>query len=219
MSIKISELPSATSVGANDYIPIVQGGTTKKATGGMLENYSTNEQRVGTWIDGKPLYRKVFQITTIPQVTTDGTVASSDGGLIDNNTTFAFIENAFAISDSNTIPSTIQTLPYINNSGRQLKCQVSASSRKLHVYLISNGTVYNNYYKVIVSVLYTKTTDTAVRGVVEQTRGIKLTKGEAIEEDDSMITPVEKEEEPIDETKVSGDKEDIGDDPVDEQTK
>lgn len=31
MSIKISELPSATSVGDNDLVPIVQGGETKKA--------------------------------------------------------------------------------------------------------------------------------------------------------------------------------------------
>ncbi len=32
MSIKISELPQATSVGSNDVIPIVQSGTTKQAT-------------------------------------------------------------------------------------------------------------------------------------------------------------------------------------------
>lgn len=36
MSIKISELPQATSVGSSDIVPIVQGGTTKQATAGMM---------------------------------------------------------------------------------------------------------------------------------------------------------------------------------------
>lgn len=36
MSIKISELPQATSVGSSDIVPIVQDGTTKQATAGMI---------------------------------------------------------------------------------------------------------------------------------------------------------------------------------------
>lgn len=35
--------------------------------GGGTGNYSTEETRIGTWIDGKPLYRKVIQ-TTSPSV-------------------------------------------------------------------------------------------------------------------------------------------------------
>ena len=32
------------------------------SSGGASENnYSTEEQRIGTWIDGKPLYRKVYK--------------------------------------------------------------------------------------------------------------------------------------------------------------
>lgn len=33
------------------------------SSGGPLEIYSTDERRIGTWIDGKPLYRKVVQGT------------------------------------------------------------------------------------------------------------------------------------------------------------
>ena len=29
-----------------------------------LNTYSTNEKQIGTWIDGKPIYRKVYQLTT-----------------------------------------------------------------------------------------------------------------------------------------------------------
>lgn len=40
MSIKISELPQATSVGSSDIVPIVQGGTTKQATAGIINSPS-----------------------------------------------------------------------------------------------------------------------------------------------------------------------------------
>lgn len=33
-------------------------------SGGSGEVYSTDEQVIGTWIDGKPVYRKVFQVTS-----------------------------------------------------------------------------------------------------------------------------------------------------------
>lgn len=61
-STKISDLTSATSLTGAEEIPIVQTGTTKKTTVGDIksENYSTTEQRVGTWIDGKPLYRRTI---------------------------------------------------------------------------------------------------------------------------------------------------------------
>lgn len=35
------------------------------------EVYSTEEQRIGTWIDGKPLYRRVYKLTT-PSSTSGG---------------------------------------------------------------------------------------------------------------------------------------------------
>ncbi len=31
-----------------------------------INNYSTNEQVIGTWVDGKPLYRKVLSTGTLP---------------------------------------------------------------------------------------------------------------------------------------------------------
>lgn len=35
-----------------------------------IEKYSTKEIKIGTWIDGKPLYRKVVDIGTLPNATT-----------------------------------------------------------------------------------------------------------------------------------------------------
>lgn len=42
-------------------------------------NYSTSEVAIGTWIDGKTIYRKVYKITSgLPGVDTVGTVNVSD---------------------------------------------------------------------------------------------------------------------------------------------
>lgn len=122
-----------------------------------LHNYSTNEQVVGTWTNGKPLYEKTFSITSIPQVTTDGTAVDTKTN-IGENVDFAFINNAFAIAGNTSFPN-YQTLPYLNNANRQLKSQITNNNNALAVDIISNGTAYNNYYMVVVVVNYTKSTD------------------------------------------------------------
>ena len=43
---------------------IIRNGITYGGGGTSLDNYSTKEQVVGTWIDGKPIYRKTFQLET-----------------------------------------------------------------------------------------------------------------------------------------------------------
>jgi hypothetical protein len=52
--------------------------------------YSTEEQRIGTWIDGKPLYRKVFDNPTLPL----------DTGLISTNYTVRHIDGMAHDGDS-----------------------------------------------------------------------------------------------------------------------
>ena len=39
-------------------------GSSDGSSGTSEEIYSTEETRIGTWIDGKPLYRRVFEVTT-----------------------------------------------------------------------------------------------------------------------------------------------------------
>lgn len=45
--------------------------TGKNIINNIQENYSTNEQKIGKWIDGKPLYRKVLNITNPAGSNTD----------------------------------------------------------------------------------------------------------------------------------------------------
>jgi hypothetical protein len=43
-----------------------------------FDNYSTTEQRIGTWIDGKPIYRKTFEINGAGSNVSDDILASLD---------------------------------------------------------------------------------------------------------------------------------------------
>lgn len=66
--VKISELNLATTINNSDLIPIVQNNETKSITKQDLvaDKYSTTEQVIGTWIDGKPIYRKVIEFGALP---------------------------------------------------------------------------------------------------------------------------------------------------------
>lgn len=44
-----------------------------------VDKYSTTETRVGTWIDGKPLYRRVFEIPTTSLSSSSTTAISING--------------------------------------------------------------------------------------------------------------------------------------------
>lgn len=226
-----------------DYIPVIKNTTGEaglldkvngvfygnSGTGTFLyaqytENYSTTEQRVGTWIDGKPLYEITVQ-TTMADCTTDGTSVNkninySDMGIA--NVDFFVPQFAFMRRPNGV------TIPLLF---AQDATKIAKYSFNVNYMILSNANTSYNSLDTYIVFRYTKSTDTATRGVVEQTRG--LTKG-GIDED-NMITPVEqpveekKEEEPIEKkseevvkenNEVSGEElKKLGDEPVDEQTK
>ena len=62
-----------------------------------LHTYSAIERRIGTWVNGKPLYRKVINVT-IPNTNTDGQISAK------------------AINVSNNINKVIKTYGYIENT-------------------------------------------------------------------------------------------------------
>ena len=82
MGVKISELVEKTTANSSDVIPIVDTGTKKITKENLLKeitnsietintkltnlgNYSTKEINTGKkWIDGKPIYRKVLELTS-----------------------------------------------------------------------------------------------------------------------------------------------------------
>lgn len=114
------------------------------------EVYSTEEQKIGTWIDGKPLYRKIIS-STLPKVTTDGTNVASTVP-INANIDFGYIEKAFYTD----IYSGRITLPWITGSGRVIRAYLDVPGQQIS--LLSN-TVELNEQPVTIIVCYTKTTD------------------------------------------------------------
>lgn len=165
MGIKISDLTSATSLTGSEELPIVQAGNTKKATISQVkaQNYSTTEQVIGTWIDGKPLYEVVIQ-DTMPNVTTAGTEVSKvvTWG---TNVEYAFCVCAwYATSNGNKNP-----LPYFTTQGYRAVVIIGSQGNNNKIVLTSSSTGQNGLLTTII-VRYTKTTDTAT-----QTRSANLT--------------------------------------------
>lgn len=121
-----------------------------------LQTYSTTEQRVGTWIDGKPLYRKVVS-SAMPQVSTDGTVVTLAISLVPSNTSnMFFVEWCFANGTVNNSYYAIP-IPTINHSAPSSQfATYNLYGRSME--LRSSKTSWNDF-TVYISVLYTKIAD------------------------------------------------------------
>ena len=114
------------------------------------EIYSSSEIKIGTWIDGKPLYRKVIS-GTLNDVTTAGTNVNSDVAINVDNRNITIIENAFVVASNRW-----WTLPFISNTGYVTIAFVSSGGNAIRFR--SNDTTYNGA-ACYCSVIYTKTTD------------------------------------------------------------
>lgn len=151
MSTKISDLTSAASLTGAEEVPIVQTGTTKKTTVGDIQknaNYSTTEQVVGTWIDGKTVYQKVIENT----VTLNGYAVV---GTINNVKDTISVDWLVRPSDIGTYGRT----GYLNsnyNTGIQAEID---SSNVLTISIWGKEGANSTSTTVRVIVRYTKTTD------------------------------------------------------------
>lgn len=112
--------------------------------------YSTEEQRIGTWIDGKPLYRKVIS-STLPKVETEN-VRVIKTVSIGADIKTGFIEKAFYY---NTKDNQIVPIPFTLLSGQLIQTYMVLDGS---LRLLSNST-YTNEQPVTIIVCYTKTTD------------------------------------------------------------
>lgn len=178
--IKISELEKATDLNSQCCFPVVSEGTTKKIEFGTLADllkigdvadlnttnksnlvdavnevynynvYSTEEQKVGKWIDGNPLYRK----TLVFNPTVSGEQVECLTGVTNANLMWIDKSNSFLIRESGSIMCGIGDIDndkywfdvrQVTNNYSKVYCKIGES-----IYL--NSTVY-------ITILYTKTTD------------------------------------------------------------
>lgn len=117
------------------------------------EVYSTEEIRIGTWIDGKSLYRKVVHVQTGPA---DNQVTSIPHG-IDSLETVAILNAMLIDAYGNSI-----AVPYYqdyNNTHQSLTIYAdrNKSTLSLSVYNSYQGSFANRPWTIILE--YTKTTD------------------------------------------------------------
>lgn len=145
------DTPIATSITSSSTNEEVAGA--KAVYDNSLEVYSTTEQRVGTWIDGKPLYRKCYQLTNLPtannytDTTTDFTM--NDIFPVKLETTFKADWGAYFScysGSSNTYISSSLAVNDVQTNPIQIRIR---SSIDIHTYI---------GYAILT---YTKTTDSA----------------------------------------------------------
>lgn len=111
-----------------------------------LQTYNTTETRIGTWTDGKPIYRKSVVVETLVYST-----ANTEYELMTINNLKDIVElNGVLWASSRTY---LHQLPYYNN-GNITKVFYKTDGK---IYFQSSDTWSNA--KVIATVEYTKTTD------------------------------------------------------------
>ena len=146
---KISELTSTTSLNDADVFPLVQENETKKinvynlynAIKSEINKYSLNEIKIGTWIDGKPLYRK----------TITGTFLSDDSYTnILTNINVVFFKSGILYESS----TTIRQLEYYNNNNNDFDVVNINHTVK---YRAKSSSIQGKNF--IFTIEYTKTTD------------------------------------------------------------
>ena len=110
--------------------------------------YSTIEQIIGTWIDGKPLYRKVIQYAGLGANTLldIATIANAD---------YIYIKNAYLRTTNST--KLVYPLNMVGYGGN-LTDKAYVYSEKNVIKAYSSGS-WSNTWQLVVIVEYTKTTD------------------------------------------------------------
>ena len=121
-----------------------------------LETYSTSEQRIGTWINGKPLYRKVIT-GAVPIANNDETYTTAQYDVAENIDPYGmFIEYAWIADTSEGAPN-LFPLPYVLHTKES-----NVDVKHLTIngkYTIMNSLNFFNNMPFVSIIKYTKTTD------------------------------------------------------------
>lgn len=112
-------------------------------------NYSTEEQRIGTWIDGKPLYQKTYQTTTPSTINTYTKVVPFSDDTVDiKNMEGYFIQN------NNPHHQMLNTA----DSSVFMQCFEVFDPNSFGIMMRTNASAWTNC-TCYITIKYTKTTD------------------------------------------------------------
>lgn len=124
----------------------VAGSGLYAALGVPAVHYSTNEQVIGTWIDGKPLYQKTVDFGNLPNNTNKSV-----------NHNISNIDKILSLQTTgmNLTAHSAISIPNVSNSSLNNMVALSATSTQVTIGSKVNVSVYYAY----VTLQYTKTTD------------------------------------------------------------
>jgi hypothetical protein len=115
--------------------------------------YSTTETRIGTWIDGKPLYRKVFTISaTVPSN------SSSSGGSVGIFNKATYNADEIFIKDCRIDNSDKSVALYVPYAGGQPR-YIGISRINNDISVVFYNAFSNEQVTITTIIEYTKTTD------------------------------------------------------------
>lgn len=116
--------------------------------GGGRVTYSTSEQVVGEWLDGRPLYQKTIDFGTLPNNATKEVSTNID------NPDRVWVYDGYYYNPNNGWCNQLN-LPN-KTSASQIYFATNAYGTKINCWAGSNRTAYTECY---VTLRYTKTTD------------------------------------------------------------
>ena len=129
----------------------------KIADGVLGQNYSTSEQVIGTWVDGKPLYQKSFVIAAdeLSSYTTDLLSTNIDSIMFDLSSSFINTRES-----NGTGATLIKSLSYWDTYNDQ-GFRINPSSEYIGISMFKSSSSQNVVYgNSVITLRYTKTTDT-----------------------------------------------------------
>lgn len=139
--------PTAGDISNNKVLRADGSWVQQSGGGGSSHTYSTTEQVVGTWIDGKPLYERVMALTLTN--TSGGYDFSTDQILnIKLGSIVEIFGDTFGVNTFASRGSSPSLIIYLEMSG--------ANAGKVGGWTTRNDLVGKKYYCVV---KYTKTTD------------------------------------------------------------
>lgn len=123
-----------------------------------IDNYSTNETRVGTWIDSNPIYRKV--VVNEPTSSVGATNTVTNYGFPHDISNFGKLVNVRALIYDKTNTTYTYSLPNIGGQGNTLSYSTAITTvdiNNINVRIVNDSWATNFTWVFVVE--YTKTTD------------------------------------------------------------
>ena len=144
----LSSFPEKRGLNTDDINDIASG----EISNGFVQSqtcYSTEEQVIGKWIDGKPLYQRIIDCGAIPSGPQNGYI------MYTFPTTTEHIHYMFGYTDVNGV------LPYVNpvsngQAGIGFTIATDIVPKDFRIYTVLDRSAFGHIY---ICVQYTKTTD------------------------------------------------------------